>query len=466
MIKNEYTLKVDLKKKYSAVTPTFVQYDTAVLRFVITDDGKPLYFTGQTSIKTYHRRKDGVVVEGDARVETVKGQPHIVYEYKGNEMYQLGFVETSLVIYTNDKKVSIQPFNVKIVDNIYDDIATPSNPEHGALQYLIAKVDDLVDKVETVVIEAQDAVQKANKAAENVQSTISEWKFADNHNMSVNYKKNNVVTYNGSTFIAIKDHIGKYPIGNASDEYWRIMALRGQDGVVVLHKEEFTSAANQTEFTLPHEYDQHQGRVRVIVDGVEQFTPHNFVEVSSRKIKMNTALRKDADVKIIYFGNAPALKNDIQLQIDNINDLLEHFNLVEANDAIAHATTQGNYAKTQGDLISNSLSQVNEATSKANTAATSATNAATGANTAKDSANTATTRANTAAALAESATTGVTQARNEAISAANDANIAKNNANTAAINANDAVANLVHKGEYSATENYLPRNVVSYQGSS
>lgn len=95
------------------------------MRFLISDNGKPFFFSGQTSIKTYHRRKDGVVVEGEARVEVVKGIQQIVYEYSGNEMYQLGFVETSLVIYSGNKKVSIQPFKVLIVDNIHDDVATP-----------------------------------------------------------------------------------------------------------------------------------------------------------------------------------------------------------------------------------------------------------------------------------------------------------------------------------------------------
>lgn len=473
MIKNEYILKVDLKKKHTAVTPTFVQYDEAVLRFLISDNGKPFFFSGQTSIKTYHRRKDGVVVEGEARVEVVKGIQQIVYEYSGNEMYQLGYVETSLVIYSGDKKVSIQPFKVLIVDSIYDDVATPANPEYGALQHLIASVEDLVKKVNVKITEANAAIDNANNAAENVQTTISEWKYADTYSHTTNYKKNNVVSYNGSTFIAIRDTKGNYPIGNLSDDNWRIMALKGQDGVVVLNKEDFVATLNQTDFTLPLEYDQHQGRVRVIVDGVEQFTPDNFVELSSTKIRMNSGLRKDADVKVIYFGNAPALKNDIQLQIDNINDLLEFFNLAEANAAITHATTQGDYAKVQGDYAklkgdatTSAATQANTARDSANSAATSANTAATNANTAKDAAITATNKANTATALVESATSNANTATTNAITAANDANTAKNNANQAAVNANDAVANMSPKGAYSSTTNYLPRNIVSYLGSS
>lgn len=473
MIKNEYILKVDLKKKHTAVTPTFVQYDEAVLRFLISDNGKPFFFSGQTSIKTYHRRKDGVVVEGEARVEVVKGIQQIVYEYSGNEMYQLGYVEASLVIYSGDKKVSIQPFKVLIVDSIYDDVATPANPEYGALQHLIASVEDLVKKVNVKITEANAAIDNANNAAENVQTTISEWKYADTYSHTTNYKKNNVVSYNGSTFIAIRDTKGNYPIGNLSDDNWRIMALKGQDGVVVLNKEDFVATLNQTDFTLPLEYDQHQGRVRVIVDGVEQFTPDNFVELSSTKIRMNSGLRKDADVKVIYFGNAPALKNDIQLQIDNINDLLEFFNLAEANAAITHATTQGDYAKVQGDYAKlkgdatiAAVTQANTARDSANSAATSANTAATNANTAKDATVLATTKANTATALVESATSNANTATTNAITAANDANTAKNNANQAAVNANDAVANMSPKGAYSSTTNYLPRNIVSYLGSS
>lgn len=475
MIKNEYTLKVDLKKKYSAITPTFVQYDTAVLRFILTDDGRPLYFTGQTSIKTYHRRKDGVIVEGDAHVEVVKGQPHIVYEYQGNEMYQLGFVETSLVIYTDKKKVSIQPFNVKIVDNIHDDAATPSNPEYGALQYLIAKVEDLIDRAITATEGAEEATKEAhmatdaaNEAAANVQRTIGEWKYANAYDTEISYKKNNIVTYNGSSYIAIKDIKGVAPTGDLTDTNWRVVARKGEDGegLVVLHQQSFKTSENQTDFNLSYEYDQHQGRVRVIVDGVEQFTPENFIEQTSTKIRMNSALRKDAVVKIIYFGNAPAIANNIQLQIDNINLIIEKLNLGEISSAISHATTQGDYAKSQGALASTATTQANAARDSANSAASSANTAATNANTAKDAANVATNKANVATALAESATSGANAAKNDAIVAANNANIARNNANQAAANVNDSIANFIHKDEYSSTISYVPRNIVSYQGSS
>lgn len=478
MIKNEYILKVDLKKKHTAVTPTFVQYDEAVLRFLISDNGKPFFFSGQTSIKTYHRRKDGIVVEGEARVEVVKGMQQIVYEYSGNEMYQLGYVDTSLVIYSGDKKVSIQPFKVLIVDNIHDDAATPANPEYGALQNLIVRVEDLIDRA----VEATDGANQAKDEANIATANANEWKFADPHDMSANYKKNNVVSYNGSSFIAIQDNTSHIPIGDLTDIYWRMIARKGEDGegLVVLHKDDFIATLDQTDFTLKHNYDQHQGRVRVIVDGVEQFAPDNFVELSSTKIRMNSPIRKDADVKVIYFGNAPAIVNDIQLQIDNINSMMEFFNLVEISVATSHATTQGDYAKTQGDyakaqgsLANTATTQVNTAkdnantaTTNANTAATSANAAATNANTAKDATVTATNKANTATALAETATSNANTATTSAITAANDANTAKNNANQAAVNANDAVSNMSHKGEYSSTVNYLPRNIVSYLGSS
>jgi len=157
VIKNEYTLNVDIKKKNSIIVPTFVQYDNGVLRFKVFDGGNPFNFTGYTSIKIYHRRKDNVVVEGDATVEVIGGQEYIVYRYKGNEMAKLGLVSTSLSIISGDKKVSIQPFNVSIADNIGDSVASPSNPEYGALQNLIVSVQNLIDSVNVEITKTINA---------------------------------------------------------------------------------------------------------------------------------------------------------------------------------------------------------------------------------------------------------------------------------------------------------------------
>jgi len=132
---------------------------------------------------------------------------------------------------------------------------------------------------------------------------------------------------------------------------------------------------------------------------------------------------------------------------------------LNANNQATHAQAQGDYAKTQGDYAKaegNYASLQGDyakaegdkaklETSNLTTIKTNVETAISNADTATANANTATTNANTATTNAQTATT---------------------NAETATTNANNAVNQLNHKGAYSSTTTYQPRNIVTYNGSS
>lgn len=168
MFRNEYELTVDLKKRMIAVTPTFVQYDNAKLIFKIFDNGKPYDLTEFTKAEVSHKRADGKTVVGTATIElSSNGQNQIVYQYLGNEMSKAGFNDTSLSIFSIDKKVSIQPFRVHIITDLRDGLVESSKEEAGVLQELIAQVGALVDSASTAVINAEKAVIDAEQAVIN-----------------------------------------------------------------------------------------------------------------------------------------------------------------------------------------------------------------------------------------------------------------------------------------------------------
>lgn len=434
MIKNEYTLTVDIKRKHTAIIPVFVQYDTAILRFKLFDNGIPFNFTGNETIKTYHKRSDGFVVEGTA--ELASNQQVVEYQYLGNEMSCLGFVETSLAIYLDDKKVSVQPFKVEIVKNLEDEAASPSNPEYGALQSLIVQVESLVSR--------------AVNAIEDVEQVTEDWRYADSYDASKSYAKYNVVSYNGSSYIAKQDNKGRVPLEGFSNEYWGLIARKGEDGegLVVLHKDAFVTVEGQTEFTLSGEYDLHQNRIRVIVDGVEQFSPKNFLEQSSNKFMMNEPLPAGTDVTAIYFGQAPAIVNDLQLQITNINNVLEYLDLVTIQEIVAQAEYQGNRAKEEADKATIKLSEMDTTIAVAKTAA----------NNANDKASLAEQKANLADGSALNAD-----------EKASLANAAASRANTVSSSLEDTlplIEGWESKGEYSSSTQYVKNNIVTYDGSS
>lgn len=142
MFKNEYTLNVDLKQKMSSVTPTFVQYDNATLVFRVFDNGKPFDLTGFTKAEVSHKQPDGHTIIGSATIlKNSKNDDVISYSYLGSEMSKIGIVGTSLSLFSDDKKVSIQPFNVVIVSENRDSVVDVANPEYGLLQELIVDIE-------------------------------------------------------------------------------------------------------------------------------------------------------------------------------------------------------------------------------------------------------------------------------------------------------------------------------------
>lgn len=509
MIKNKYVLNVDIKRKHTAVVPTFVQHDTATLVFKVFDNGKPFSLKDVTRVEVSHKRKDGKVVIGLATYGTVNNESIITYDYMGNEMSKEGFVDTSVTIFATNTRVSIQPFKVSIIADIRNSVG--STEEFGVLQELVMRAENVIsDTIEATnyAIEQGDKAKIASNLAENnanfvitnedgriaseterktyensrksnesarvieegirktaeglrntsessrnsseqarvssentrvsqensrklaegarvsqeetrqsdftssinasnlattqtkdvkdatnlvkeatestrlateqvknetntvkdntetvrlateqerlatetvkndtltvknetvtakndaIQATLNtqqvadSWRYDNEYSISNAYKKNNVVSMNGSSYIAIEDNTGIAPTGDSNDPNWRIIARKGidGDGAVVLYKDTFTSTKNQRVFTLSNEYDPLQTRLRVIVGGSEQFSPENFMETSKNSFTLNYDVPEDEDVVAVYFGQAPAIVNDLQAQISGMNTIVQ-----------------------------------------------------------------------------------------------------------------------------------------------
>lgn len=408
VVKNEYVLIVDIKRKYTAIVPTFVQHDTAVLVFKIFDNGKPLDLTQFERAEVTHKRKDGQVVIGLASIE----EDVVKYTYMGNEMSKEGFNETSLTLFSEASRVSILPFKVSIVADIRDAIG--SSEEFGILQDLIGEVTSVIDaseaqtdyaqsqgefanaqgtyaKTETdkllavkADIESSEATRVANESARNTseatrksnetgridaekarvvsedtrasaestrkqneatrvsqeetrqvdtQTAIAEVNTAkDNalqaasdaqallevepYNVTTQYRKNNFVTFNGSSYRAIQDTKGNDP---TNELYWILTARKGADGTgtVSTHKDVFVATAGQKVFNLTNTYDQFQNRITVTVGGVPQFSPDNFQESTNKSITFFEAIPEGVKVVIEYFGDAVPIQSDIQTSVNN-----------------------------------------------------------------------------------------------------------------------------------------------------
>lgn len=270
MFINEYTLILDLKKKMTAKVPQFVQYDNATLVFKIYDDGKMYDLSSFTRAEVAHKRPDGKVVVGTATIESlVNGERVIRYNYLGSEMNKIGFVETSLSIFSNDKKVTTQPFKVGIIKDNRDGVVEDSKEEMGILQELIAEVSAILVEANTAISNANEAVITATKAsvdatnavinanlaitdaeeavtstnqvkqdtliakAEAEQATINansavvDLVHKGEYNPNVSYVKKNIVSLDGSSYMNIAPSTGIPPTNTAN---WKVIGVRGNTG--------------------------------------------------------------------------------------------------------------------------------------------------------------------------------------------------------------------------------------------
>lgn len=326
MTENKYRLKIDIKRRFSSEIPTFVQYDDARLEFELLDLGVAMDLTGVERVEFVHKRPDGVVLVGDG---TIEGNI-VAYDYLGSEMAVPGTVMTSFSMFDTDgTKVSVQPFTVTIVSDLRDLAVSPTNPEYGALQTLIAEVEvattnaneaatyaneqgalvstaitdanTAVTEANTAVTAANEAVTTANAAAStattaaenvtgavdsanlaaseattaaglandattlantaasnadlatsnantaastattaatnadiasaNVQDVIDTFGYVAPWSNTSTYEKNNIVSFNGSSFISKVDgNIANIPVEGATTPEWGLLAQRGVDG--------------------------------------------------------------------------------------------------------------------------------------------------------------------------------------------------------------------------------------------
>lgn len=181
-----------------------------------------------------------------------------------------------------------------------------------------------------------------NDALPNVQNleNVQSWSGA------TQYYKNNIVEYNGSSFMAIADSLGQTPptLPTLSNEHWVLMSRKGDDGTGNVNRvrDVFTATEGQTDFTLSQPYDQFQNRIEVFVGNIPQFSPDNFIELSSTKIRFTEGLPAGVEVIATYYTRSIPLASDIQTTVDNHTTTLNNHEVrvAETETNVTSLTTQ------------------------------------------------------------------------------------------------------------------------------
>lgn len=76
-------------------------------------------------------------------------------------------------------------------------------------------------------------------------SAIGQFKDVGAYSPTTNYYAKNMVKFNGNVYIAKQDNIGKTPVGDDNDPYWRLLSLKGdtgQAGISVNYKGDYNNS--------------------------------------------------------------------------------------------------------------------------------------------------------------------------------------------------------------------------------
>lgn len=102
----------------------------------------------------------------------------------------------------------------------------------GQLQTALDNNNTAIQNTETVIQDARTAITDLNNELTVLQNIINQLGNAGTYDNAVTYQKNNVVEYNGSSFIAIQQTTGNLPpvLPLRRNDYWQLLAQRGVDG--------------------------------------------------------------------------------------------------------------------------------------------------------------------------------------------------------------------------------------------
>ena len=126
----------------------------------------------------------------------------------------------------------------EIINRIEQTITNANNATINTQQALnelttaLNQLETALNNSNEATSEAREAATDANESIQNAQNFINQLGNARTYDNSVTYQKNNVVEYNGSSYMAVQQTIGNLPpsLPEKRNDYWQLLAQRGVDG--------------------------------------------------------------------------------------------------------------------------------------------------------------------------------------------------------------------------------------------
>lgn len=125
----------------------------------------------------------------------------------------------------------------KLIDQI-NDIFNQGNIIIGDLNTALKDATTVITNAQNATTEANNAAQDALNAINDMQTFINQFGNAESYDNTKLYKVNNLVEYDGSGFICIKDTQGNPPptLSTKRNQWWQLFAQKGLDGTGAVSK--------------------------------------------------------------------------------------------------------------------------------------------------------------------------------------------------------------------------------------
>jgi Zinc carboxypeptidase len=219
---------------------------------------------------------------------------------------------------------------VEVFSTEFDDRIAEFDEKMGEMTNSINELDDTLqeasDHLEYIKSQGDYAKSQGDFAKEKGEKAAivsDNLEYTEPYNPTKQYKKNNIVSLNGNSFIAKKDNVGNPPPTDLEieieNEYWGLVGRKGEDGTGTVHtiKDEFVASEGQKIFNLSRTYDQFQNRTKVTIDGVPQYYPENYDETTPKSITLKEGVYEGAKVVVEYFSQSVPLESDIATTVHN-----------------------------------------------------------------------------------------------------------------------------------------------------
>jgi exopolysaccharide biosynthesis protein len=244
---------------------------------------------------------------------------------------------------------------VEVFSTEFDDRIAEFDEKMGEMTNSINELDDTLqeasDHLEYIKSQGDYAKSQGDFAKEKGEKAAivsDNLEYTEPYNPTKQYKKNNIVSLNGNSFIAKKDNVGNPPPTDLEieieNEYWGLVGRKGEDGTGTVHtiKDEFVASEGQKIFNLSRTYDQFQNRTKVTIDGVPQYYPENYDETTPKSITLKEGVYEGAKVVVEYFSQSVPLESDIATTVHNhTGELNQHAEtLVNHSNKLNEHSTQ------------------------------------------------------------------------------------------------------------------------------